>query len=136
MQQDAIKRRVRLDKITFLDVIIIAFIVLLSAGILLRTKLNLNREPSKVIGAAVYHDGKLAQRLALDKDREIILLNGKMLIEVRERKVRVKKSECPRQLCVKTGWIQHTGETVICVPFKTLIEITSARTPVVDAVVF
>ena len=136
MQQDAIRQRVRLDKITFFDGIIIAFILLLSIGIILRTQFNLNRKISKGVGAAVYYDGKLDKRLALDKDREIILLNGKMTVEIKDNKLRVKKSECPRQLCVNTGWIQYPGETVICVPFKTLIEISSARPPAVDAVVF
>ena len=134
MQKDASKQRVYLSKLTLFDVILIVSILLLSAGILLRTQFN--RESSKVIGAAVYHDGKLDKRLSLDKDREIVLLNGKMLLEIREKKVRVKKSECPRQICVKTGWIQYPGETIVCVPFKTLIEIGSAQTPVVDAVVF
>ena len=136
MQQDTIKQRVRLDRITFFDVVIIVFILLLSAGFLLRTQFNLNREPSKGMGAAVYYDGKLDKRLDFGKDREIVLLNGKMVIEVHGEKVRVKKSECPRQLCVKTGWIQHPGESIICVPFKTVIEIDAARKPVVDAVVF
>jgi len=53
----------------------------------------------------------------------------------KDKKVRVKKSECPRQLCANIGWIQHTGEAIICVPFKTLIEVKSADAPVVDAVV-
>lgn len=136
MQKDVSKQRVDLRKITLFDVILIASILLLSAGILLRTKLNLNRKPSAAMGASVYHDGKLHDRLAVDTDRELVLLNGKMLIEVKGKKVRVKKSECPRQLCVKTGWIQYTGETIVCVPFKTLIEINSGDTPVVDAVVF
>lgn len=136
MQQDAIKRRVRLDKITFFDGVVIVSILLLSVGILLKTQFNANRNPSKMMAGAVYHDGKLEERLALDKDREINLLDGKMRIEVRGKKLRVQKSACPRQLCVKTGWIQYTGETIICVPFKTLIEINSPRTPVVDAVVF
>jgi len=136
VQQNAIKTRVRLDKITFFDGVIIGFILLLSVGILLKAWFNENRNPVTAIGAAVYHDGRLHERLALNMDREISLLDGKMIIEVRGKKVRVKKSECPRQLCVKTGWIQYTGESIICVPFKTLIEIDSARAPVVDAVVF
>jgi len=136
VQKDVSKQRVDFSKITVFDVILIASILLLSAGILLRTKLNLDRKPSAAMGASVYHDGKLHDRLALDTDRELVLLNGKMLIEVKGKKLRVKKSECPRQLCVKTGWIQYTGETIVCVPFKTLIEINSGDTPVVDAVVF
>ena len=67
---------------------------------------------------------------------EISLLNGKMLIEIKDNKLRVKKSECPRQVCVHMGWIRFTGETIICVPYKTLIEIKSTGAPSLDAVAF
>ena len=110
--------------------------MLLAVGIILRTWLTQSWQTSKAIEAAVYHDGKVHQHLALDNDREINLLNGQMLIEIKGKKLRVKKSGCPRQVCVHIGWIQHSGEAIICVPFKTMIEIKSAAEPIVDAVVF
>jgi len=101
---------------------------------MVRSKLGLNWQSFSANEASIYYDGKLSKRLALNKDQEIVLLNGKMLVEIKENKIRVKRSECPRQVCVNTGWIQYTGEAIICVPFKTLIEIKSPETPVVDAV--
>ena len=136
MKKDGSKPRVALSKLTSFDIVIMVFIMLLALGITLRTRLNLNWQTSKAFEAAVYHDGKIHQHLALANDQEISLLNGRMLVEIKGKKIRVKKSECPRQLCVNIGWIQHTGEAIICVPFKTLIEIKSDDAPVVDAVVF
>lgn len=136
MKKDVSKHRVDIYKITIFDVILIVLILLLSTGIILRTKLGLNWQSAKDTKISVYHNGKLKKHLKLTEDQEIILLDGKMVVEIKGKKVRVKKSECPRQLCVKTGWIQHTGEVIICVPFKTVIEINSAEAPVVDAVVF
>lgn len=136
MKKDVSKHRVDIYKITIFDVILIVLILLLSTGIILRTKLGLNWQSAKDTKISVYHNGKLNKHLKLTEDQEIILLDGKMVVEIKGKKVRVKKSECPRQLCVKTGWIQHTGEVIICVPFKTVIEINSAEAPVVDAVVF
>ena len=136
VNRNASKHRVDIYKITFVDVIVIVCILLLSGGIILKAKRGLIWQSEKVTNASVYHDGKLHKRLKLAEDQEIILLNGKMVVEIKEKKVRVKKSECPRQLCVNTGWIRHTGEAIICVPFKTVIEIKSADAPVVDAVVF
>ena len=136
MGENDFKQRVALSKLTPFDVVVIIFIMLLAVGVIFRNRLNLSRQPSKVIEAAVYHDGKIHQHVALDKDQEISLLNGKMLIEIKDKKLRVKKSECPRQLCVNVGWIRFTGETIICVPYKTLIEIKSTGAPLVDAVVF
>ena len=134
--KDGSRQKIALSGLTLFDIVIIAFIVLVAVGIILRSSLNLNWRSSNEIEVAVYHDGKIHQHLALDNDQEIGLLDGKMQIEIKGEKLRVKKSECPRQLCVNIGWIQHTGEAIICVPFKTLIEIKSAQAPVVDAVVF
>jgi hypothetical protein len=130
------KQRVALRKLTPFDIVIIVFIMLLAVGIILRASLTQRWQASKAIEAAVYHDGKIHQHLALDNDREISLLDGQMLIEIKGKKLRVKESGCPRQVCVNIGWIQHSGEAIICVPFKTLIEIKSADSPVLDAVVF
>jgi hypothetical protein len=130
------KQRVALRKLTPLDIVVIIFIVLLTGGIILRNKLNLDWQTSKAVEATIYHDGKIHQHLALNKDQESCLLNGKMLIEIKEKKIRVKKSDCPRQVCVNVGWVRFTGETIICVPYKTLIEIKSTIAPLVDAVVF
>jgi hypothetical protein len=136
VKKDGSRQRIVLNRLTPLDMAIIIFIILLAVAIILRTKLNLNQQSSKAIEATVYHDGKIHQHLALDEDRELSLLSGKMLIQIEGKKLRVKKSECPRQLCVNIGWIQHTGEAVICVPYKTMIEIKSPSAPVVDAVVY
>jgi hypothetical protein len=130
------RQRVALSKLTPFDVVVIILIVLLAVGIILRNRLNISRQPSEAIEATVYHDGVIHQHLALDKDQEISLLDGKILIEIKEKKIRVKKSECPRQVCVNAGWIRLSGETIICVPYKILIEIKSTGAPLVDAVVF
>ncbi|CAB1058949.1 hypothetical protein D1BOALGB6SA_3707, partial [Olavius sp. associated proteobacterium Delta 1] len=132
MNRNASRHRVDIYKITVADVIVIVCILLLSVGIILQAKLGLIWQSQKVTQASVYHDGKLHKHLKLAEDQEIILLNGKMVVEIKGKKVRVKKSTCPRQLCVNIGWIQHTGEAIICVPFKTLIEVKSADAPVVD----
>lgn len=123
-------------KITAFDGVLIALILLFSIGFILHTKLGLNWQSSNVAEASLYHEGKLFKQLKLDKDQEIILLNGKMLVEVKEGRIRVRKSDCPRQICVNTGWIRHPGETIVCVPNKVLIEVKSTGPPIVDAVVY
>jgi hypothetical protein len=108
----------------------------LALGIILRNRIDLKWHSSEAIEARVHHEGKIHRHIALDIDQEISLLNGKMLIEIKGNKIRVKKSECPRQVCVNVGWIQFTGENIICVPYKTIIEIGSTGKPSVDAVAF
>ncbi len=136
MKTDETRPSVLNDKITFLDVILIGSILALSTAMILKAKFDLNWPSVKTANAAVYQNGKLNQLLKLDEDREILLLDGKMIVEIRGKKIRVKQSDCPRQVCVHVGWISHPGEAVICVPYKTVIEIGAAGKPAVDAVVF
>jgi hypothetical protein len=136
VNEDAFRRKLVLDRLTSFDLAIIICIVLLAVGIILRTRLTQNRPMSEATQAAVYLDGKLYQSLSLHENREISLLDGKMLLEIKNDKLRVKKSDCPRQVCVNIGWIQHMGEAIICVPFKASVEIRSAEAPALDAVVF
>jgi hypothetical protein len=132
----ALNQRVDIDKLTFWDIVLVVVIVVLSTAIILKVKLGLNWQSPGVAHASIYQSGKLNKLLELDKDQQIILLDGKMTVEIKGKKIRVKKSDCPRQVCVRIGWIAYPGEAITCVPFKTVIEIGSAKNTVLDAVVF
>jgi len=45
------------------------------------------------------------------------------VIGVANGNIRVIESDCPKQICVRTGAIQFQGQTIICVPHKVLIYI-------------
>ncbi len=123
-------------KVTVIDVALVGLILFFSIGAILYTKLGLNAQLSKVPEAYVYQEGKLVKSLRLDKDQEIIILNGEMLIEIKEGRIRVRESDCPRKICVNTGWIKTPGQVIACVPNKVLVEIKSAGSPFLDAVVY
>ena len=67
---------------------------------------------------------------------EITLPGGKMVLAVEGGKIRVKQSDCHRQMCVHAGSVRFAGETIVCVPNKTVIEVAAGGVPVVDAVAF
>ncbi len=123
-------------KATAFDVVLIVLILFFSLGAVLHTRLDLNRQLPKVSEASVYQEGKLFRPLSLDKDQEAIVLNGRMLIEVKGGRTRVRKSDCPRRICVNTGWIKTPGQVIACVPNKVLVEINSGGSPFLDAVVY
>ena len=50
------------------------------------------------------------------------------------RRVRVVKADCPDQLCVKQGWIEKTGDQLLCIPNQLLVEIRSKGAEAIDAV--
>ena len=122
-------------RLTPFDVVLIVLILFVSTGVILFTELGLNWQLSETSEAVVYHEGKLLEHLSLDKDREIALLKGKMILEIKDERIRVKKSDCPRQICVSRGWIKRPGQVIVCVPNKILIEIKKPAAPLLDAVV-
>jgi hypothetical protein len=131
-----LEERIDLGKVTLLDIIVIALILFLSTAVILHDKLGINLPSAGAAEAAVFQDGKLCQRLKLDKDQEVVLFNGRMLLELKDGRIRVKESDCPRRICLHTGWIQHPGETIVCVPNKMVIEINASGSPRVDAVAY
>ena len=60
-------------------------------------------------------------------DKEIIVegYTGNLLIQISNKKVRVKDSNCSNQICVKTGWISKVGEMIICAPNRVSVIILS-----------
>jgi len=128
--------RIELNRLTVPDAIVIFLILSLSVALIAHATLGSWNTSSKPMKASIYHEGKLLKRLSLQEDGRYSLEDGKMYIEVKSGKIRVVKSDCPRQVCLRVGWIAHPGEAITCVPYKTVIEIESAQNPAIDAVVF
>jgi hypothetical protein len=136
VDRDVAKSRIELHRLTAPDAIAIVLILSLSLALIAQKALGSWRFSSQPIEAGIYHDGKLLKHLSLKPDRQIPLEDGRMLIEIKDGKIRVVKSDCPHQVCVHVGWIAHPGESIVCIPYKTVIEIGSAENPAIDAVAF
>lgn len=52
-----------------------------------------------------------------------------MTIEVGQGRARVVNSDCPEQICVKTGWISRAGQTIVCVPNRTVFRLLGKEGP-------
>jgi hypothetical protein len=136
VDRDVAKSRIELRRLTVPDVVVIVLILSVSLALIVNAAFRSRPAASKPVEAAIYQDGKLVKRLSLKEDRQESLYDGKMLIEIKDGQIRVSRSDCAHQICVRVGWIAHSGEAITCVPYKTVIEIGTAGTPVIDAVVF
>jgi len=136
VDRDVAKSRIELHRLTVPDAIAIVLILSLSLALIAQKALGSWVFLSQPVEASIYHDGKLLKLLSLKPDRQILLEDGKMLIEIKDGKIRVLRSDCPNQVCVHVGWIAHPGEAITCVPFKTVIEIGSSEKSAIDAVAF
>ncbi len=121
-------------KISKFDIARISFILLSSAFFIGWLNHGFIRKPGVCGTALIYVNNKLLEKFRLEKDKEVALLNGRMQIEVKNGKIRVKDADCPEHLCVNMGWIQYGGQNIVCVPNKVMIEIASGAAPLIDAV--
>ncbi|MBA5850294.1 NusG domain II-containing protein [Clostridium sp. cel8] len=44
-------------------------------------------------------------------------------IRVEKGRICIIDADCPNKICVKSGWISKSGETIVCLPHKLQIEI-------------
>ena len=128
--------KIDIYSITALDIALIAFILLFTLAFVFRAGLTAIGNQSALSEAITYQEGHLFEHVDLRKDRKINLLEGKMSIRVQNGSIAIVKSDCPRKVCVNTGWISNPGDSIVCVPYQVIIEIRSGEKPGVDAVVY
>lgn len=68
-------------------------------------------------------DGKPVYTYPLSIDRTISVKSAcsNSLIEIKDKKVRVREASCPNQICVKEGWVSKG--TIVCLPGKMVVYI-------------
>ena len=77
------------------------------------------------------------KQLALKNDTEFDVSGyqgGTNRIVIQDNAVYMSDADCPDKLCVHTGTIHKTGETIVCLPHRVVVEITGT-TDTFDAVV-
>lgn len=87
--------------------------------------------------AVIKVQGNAVQTVNLNEDTgaEPIIVQGKLgtvIIEVKDKKVRISEATCPDQICVKQGWIDSPAQSIICVPNELVVYINDK--PPVDAI--
>lgn len=82
-------------------------------------------------------DGKVTYELPLDIDNELTVSGyqgGENHIVIRGGSVSMTDADCPDKLCVNMGQISKTGETIVCLPHRVVVEIAGSKDGV-DSVV-
>ena len=50
---------------------------------------------------------------------------GQSIIEIRDGRVRFSDSPCSSKVCILSGWHQHSGDHIVCLPNKVGISLLS-----------
>lgn len=110
-------------------VLVLLLVVASAASLVLLSRANAGEKGSM---AVVEVNGKEVKRVALgdgQKTRTLIVrgVNGASTIEVKGGRVRMLESRCRDRICIRQGWIDSRGETIVCLPNRVVIRVTGKR---------
>lgn len=66
---------------------------------------------------------------SLDADSKITLTGEgyTLLLVIEDGSVHIEESDCPDKLCVKTGKISRSGQSIVCVPARISVRLTGGN---------
>jgi hypothetical protein len=103
------------------DWIAIGLVIAMAVCVLLPFLPSRGNAPDSV---QIWQDGILLATLPLDRDGEYIIdAPYRNVITVRNGQAAITESSCPGADCVHSGWIGHTGRSIVCLPNRTEVRI-------------
>ncbi|MGA2091283.1 MAG: NusG domain II-containing protein [Endomicrobiales bacterium] len=120
--------------LSFGDKWLIAVIVIISMVV----PLSISFVGTSAHTAQVFEQGTLIKVIDLSKDSEstLKLHHGFIVVQVKQGKIRARKCSCPEKVCIGMGWISKSGQSIVCVPNKLLIEVRGSENADYDAVTY
>lgn len=117
------------------DCVIIALVLALALAIGVPFYLR----PSDHLTCEILQNGAGVRTIPLtDAVEETITIEGETItnvIEITPGGVRFAESDCPDQVCVRSGLLTRAGQSAVCLPNRVIVRLTGAEAPAVDAVV-
>lgn len=115
----------KIDIIIFIITIIIIITTLFSANYIKKISAG------EILYVNINIDGETKFTYKLNEDKTITLkkedyptLLGEMVIEIKDKKVRVSKEKSPYNYCSKQGWVEDVATPIICLPNAVIVTIS------------
>ncbi len=114
------------------DIILIGSILVALSGVLI----FFSATKSEGSYAIVTINGEQKDIYPLDKNLEVKLENkdNYNLLIIENGTARIEEASCPDKLCVNQHKIKYNGETLVCLPNKTIVSIVSEIDSEIDFV--
>lgn len=105
------------------DLILVAILIIIPAIIFTADYFNRINQPAGSVVISIA--GVLYTEVPLDENIEIRVESnlGVNLIKIEDGSVRIIEATCPDRLCISHSPIQQTGEQIVCLPNKVVVEI-------------
>lgn len=96
--------------------------------------INVTKEDGSM--AEVYYEDEKVLTIDLNIDSEYTVDGelGNVVLEVKDKKIRVKEENSPLNICSKEGFIGDSSRTLICLPNKIIVKIVGESE--IDGVVY
>ncbi|MCH3971857.1 MAG: NusG domain II-containing protein [Oscillospiraceae bacterium] len=113
------------------DLLIILPVLLLAAGLLLWNSFHAS---AQTVTAVVEENGKITHTYNLSQQTKTQTVNIggsyhiRLLLE--PGKISFSHSDCPDQVCVRTGKLTKPGQAAVCLPAKVSVRLTGAKSEV------
>ena len=96
---------------------------LLAAGVSAFLITEAMRETGSTVTVSV--NGEKIAEYPLSENGEYIINGGTNILVIENAKAYMKHASCPDKLCINQGKISLTGERIVCLPNKVMIEVFS-----------
>ncbi len=115
------------------DIILIISIIIIAVISYFFFTFGKNEKGSQVI---ITVDGTVIEKFNLYEDREYTIRNGDHynILTIKDGYVDITEADCPDKHCVNQKRINKNGEKIICLPNKTIVEITGAEENTIDSI--
>lgn len=105
------------------DAIAILIVVVL---IVISCVFFLPRGETENASVEVFRNGEKVYEFSLKEDRNFTV-EGEYInvIAIKDGRVSIVESDCPGTDCVHTGWISSAGKSIVCLPNRVEVRVTS-----------
>lgn len=114
------------------DIILILGILAAAAAVFCWSFFQQREEGAR---AVVYLEGEAIASYSLEEEGEYEIRSEKGInrLVIRNGSADMTEADCPDGLCVKQHSIRKTGETIVCLPHKVVVEIQGGESTDLDA---
>ena len=79
----------------------------------------------------VFVDNLYYSSYSLDDNKEIIIPSydntGTLKLRIEGKMVRAVESDCKNKICINKGYISKSGDTIVCLPQRIVVQINSDK---------
>ena len=110
-----------MKKRDFILIFVVLIVVAFSFGI------NYFSNTKSVENIEIYVDNKLYKTYSINDEEEIKIANenGYNIVKIHNHGVEIIEASCPDKVCVHSGFITKPSESIVCLPNKVHIKITT-----------